>query len=76
MNRQMGLPAMQIIMEFEKKSEIMDLKEGMMNDVIDGIMAEENDKEESDEIMSQVLDEINIRLNQLVCYIILADLFS
>ncbi|CAB4390611.1 charged multivesicular body protein 2a [Rhizophagus irregularis] len=65
MNRQMNLPAMQKIMsEFEKESEIMDMKEDMMNDVIDDTMAEENDEEESDEIVNQVLDEIGISLDQ------------
>ena len=35
MNRQMKLPQIQQIMqEFEKQSEIMDMKEEMMNDVI------------------------------------------
>ena|SRR5437868_14751164 len=68
MNRQMNLPAMQKIMaEFEKESEIMDMKEDMMNDVIDDTMAEENDEEESDEIVNQVLDEIGISLDQSVC---------
>ncbi len=68
MNRQMNLPAMQKIMaEFEKESEIMDMKEDMMNDVIDDTMAEENDEEESDEIVNQVLDDIGISLDQSVC---------
>ncbi|KAF0457893.1 charged multivesicular body protein 2a [Gigaspora margarita] len=65
MNRQMNLPAMQkIMMEFEKESEIMDMKEEMMNDVIDDTMAEEEDEEESDVIVNQVLDEIGISLDQ------------
>ena len=35
MNRQMKLPEIQkIMMEFEKQSEIMDMKEEMMSDVI------------------------------------------
>ena len=35
MNRQMKLPEIQkIMMEFEKQTEIMDMKEEMMNDVI------------------------------------------
>src|SRR3954447_20324001 len=68
MNRQMNLPAMQkIMMEFEKESEIMDMKEDMMNDVIDDTMAEEDDEEETEEIVNQVLDEIGISLDQSVC---------
>ncbi|CAG8438161.1 571_t:CDS:2 [Ambispora leptoticha] len=36
MNRQMNLPAIQkIMMEFEKESELMDMKEDMMNDLVD-----------------------------------------
>ncbi|CAG8500353.1 5432_t:CDS:2 [Paraglomus brasilianum] len=65
MNRQMNLPQIQrIMMDFEKESEIMDMKEDMMNDVIDDVMDEEEDEEESDEIVNQVLDEIGISLNQ------------
>ena len=68
MNRQMNLPAMQKIMtEFEKESEIMDMKEDIMNDVIDDTMGEEDEEEESDEIVNQVLDEIGISLDQSVC---------
>ena len=33
-------------MEFEKQSEIMDMKEEMMNDAIDDAMGEEDDEEE------------------------------
>ena len=67
MNRQMNLPQIQrIMMDFEKESEIMDMKEDMMNDVIDDVMDEEEDEEESDDIVNQVLDEIGISLNQAV----------
>lgn len=34
------------MMEFEKQTEIMEMKEEMMNDVIDDTMGEENDEEE------------------------------
>jgi len=65
MNRTMNLPAIQnIMMEFEKESEIMDMKEEMMNDVIDDVMEEEEDAEETEEIVNKVLDEIGIDLNQ------------
>jgi len=65
MNRTMNLPAIQnIMMEYEKESEIMDMKEEMMNDVIDDVMEEEEDAEETEEIVNKVLDEIGIDLNQ------------
>ena len=55
MNRQMKLPEIQKIMqEFEKQSEIMDMKEEMMNDVMDDVMEGEDDEEEGDAIVSQV----------------------
>lgn len=46
-SRQLKLPQIQQIMqEFEKQSEIMDMKEEMMNDVIDDAMGDEDDEEE------------------------------
>ena len=55
MNKQMKLPEIQKIMqEFEKQSEIMDMKEEMMSDVIDDAMGEDEDEEEGDAIVSQV----------------------
>ncbi|KAF8931563.1 Charged multivesicular body protein 2A [Haplosporangium bisporale] len=65
MNRNMNLPQIQhIMMEFEKESEIMDMKEEMMSDTIDEAMEEEEDEEEQDAIVNQVLDEIGINLDE------------
>ena len=47
MNKQLKLPQIQKIMqEFEKQSEIMDMKEEMMSDAIDDAMGDEGDEEE------------------------------
>lgn len=63
MNRQLKLPQIQkIMMEFEKQSEIMDMKEEMMNDAIDDAMGDEDDEEESDAIVGQVLDELGLQM--------------
>merc|ERR1719385_578366 len=63
MNRQMKLPEIQKIMqEFENQSEIMDMKEEMMNDVIDDAMGDDDEEEESDAIVNQVLDDNGIAL--------------
>lgn len=44
---QLNLPQIQKIMqEFEKQSEIMDMKEEMMNDAIDDAMGDDEDEEE------------------------------
>merc|ERR1712107_779864 len=58
MNKQMKLPEIQKIMqEFEKQSEIMDMKE-----VMDDAMGDEGDEEETDAIVTQVLDELGLQL--------------
>ncbi|XP_780405.1 charged multivesicular body protein 2a [Strongylocentrotus purpuratus] len=63
MNTKMKLPQIQkIMMEFERESEIMDMKEEMMNDAIDDVMEGDDDEEESDVIVSQVLDELGLSL--------------
>lgn len=47
MNRQLNLPQIQrILQEFEKQSEIMDMKEEIMNDAIDDAMEGDDDEEE------------------------------
>lgn len=63
MNKQMKLPQIQKIMqEFEKQSEMMDMKEEMMEDAIDDAMGDADDEEESDAIVAQVLDELGLQL--------------
>ena len=43
----MNLPEIQkIMMEFEKQSEILDMKEEMMDDAIDDALGDENDEVE------------------------------
>ncbi|GLV37165.1 Vacuolar protein sorting 2 [Carabus blaptoides fortunei] len=64
MNRQLNMPQIQrILQEFEKQSEIMDMKEEMMNDAIDDAMEDDADEEETDAVVSQVLDELGLQLN-------------
>merc|ERR1711976_167368 len=67
MNKQMMMPEIQkIMMEFEKQSEIMDMKGEMMEDAIDDVMGDEDDEEESDAIVNQVLDELGLQLNDKI----------
>merc|ERR1719398_202744 len=67
MNKQMKLPEIQKIMqEFEKQSEIMDMKEEMMSDVIDDALGDEDDEEEGDAIVSQVLDELGLQMTDQI----------
>ncbi|KHJ89884.1 SNF7 family protein [Oesophagostomum dentatum] len=65
MNRQLNLPQIQkIMMEFEKQSEIMDMKEEIMGDAIDDALGDETDDAESEQIVNQVLDELGIQMGQ------------
>jgi len=68
MNRQINLPGLQqIMMEFERQSEFMDMKEESINDTMEEMYEDDNEEEETDDIINQVLDEIGINLNtQLV----------
>lgn len=63
MNKQLNMPQIQkILSEFEKQSEIMDMKEEMINDVMDDAMEDEGDEEETDAVVAQVLDELGLQL--------------
>lgn len=58
LNTRIKLPQLQkIMMEFERESEIMDLKEEMMEDTIDDAIGEGDDEEETEAIVGQVLGE-------------------
>lgn len=47
MNKKMNLPEIQkIMMEFEKQTEIMDMKEEMMDDAIDSALGDDDDEVE------------------------------
>jgi charged multivesicular body protein 2A len=64
MNRAMNLPQLQkIMMEFEKESAVMEMKEEMMTDTIDDALGEEGDEEESDQLVTKVLDELGIEMS-------------
>lgn len=55
MNRQLNLPQIQRIMsEFERQSEIMDMKEEMMDDAIDDALGETGEEEETEAVVQQV----------------------
>ena len=73
MNKQINLPQIsKIMMDFEQESEMMDMKEEMMNDAIDDVMEDGDEEEESDRIVNEVLDEIGISVNQSVSFIFTA----
>ncbi|KAM7254539.1 hypothetical protein ACFE04_003919 [Oxalis oulophora] len=65
MNRQMNLPSLQKIMrEFEMQNEKMELVSEVMGDAIDDALGDDEEEEETELLVSQVLDEIGIDINQ------------
>jgi len=65
MNQQLNLPQIQKIMtEFEKQSEIMDMKEEMMDDAVDDAMGEADDEQETEAVVQQILDELGIQMSE------------
>ncbi len=68
MNRQLNLPVLQNIMrEFERQNERMDMTTEVMGDAVDGAFEEEGEQDETDDLVNQVLDEIGCNLgSQLV----------
>uniref|UniRef100_A0A1I8GT85 Charged multivesicular body protein 2a n=1 Tax=Macrostomum lignano TaxID=282301 RepID=A0A1I8GT85_9PLAT len=63
MNQSMNLPQLQQIMaQFEKESEMMDMKEEVMSDAIDDAIGNTDDEEASDAVVTKVLDELGIEM--------------
>ncbi len=68
MNRKMQLPQIaKIMQQFEQESEILDMKQDMINDNFEEMG--EAEEEETDDLVAQVLDEIGIGVSQSVFYI-------
>ena len=65
LNKQVNLPQLQQVMrEFAKQSEQLDMKGEMMGDSIDDVMDDGEDEKESEMIVNQVLDEIGVTLGE------------
>lgn len=61
MNRQMNLPALQKMMvEFEKQSAMSEMKQEMVEDILDDVLGAEEEEDAADEMVNSVFDEIGI----------------
>lgn len=61
MNAQINAQAMQRIMrQYAKESDMMEFKQEMMDETIDGIMEEDGDEATQEELVNQILDEIGV----------------
>ena len=68
MNRTTNILAVQrILMEFERESSTMDMKDEMMNDAADEVLEDDGgigESEESESILKEVFDEIGVDVGQ------------
>ena len=61
MNSRLKLPELQkIMMDFERETEIMDLKEELISDTIDDAIGDEDEDEESEALVQKVFDELGL----------------
>ena len=61
MNRQMNLPSLQHLMkEFYKQSSMAEMKQEMVDDIMDDVLGVDQEEEAADEMVNQVFDEIGI----------------
>jgi charged multivesicular body protein 2A len=60
-NRQINLPQLQqILMDFERQTMAMDMKQDIMNDTMQSVQGGDDDEQESNDIIDAVMDEIGI----------------
>lgn len=63
MNRQVGLESVQrMLMQFEKESGLMEMKQEMMDDAVDGVTRQEDDDAREEEVINQIMDELSLGL--------------
>lgn len=61
MNQSMNLPAMQqVLMQFEMEHGKMEMTQEMMDDAMGDVLAADDEEEQTDEIISQVMDELGL----------------
>lgn len=60
-NRQMNLPALQkMMMEFEKQSAMAEMKQEMVEDILDDVLSADQEEQDADDMVNSVFDEIGI----------------
>jgi charged multivesicular body protein 2A len=65
MNKAVDVPAINKMMaEFERENAKSDMMQELMGDAIDDALADDNNEEEEDRIVSQVLDEIGVSFGE------------
>lgn len=63
MNKQCNLQSIQkMMMEYERQSELLGSKQEIMDDVMDDVLATEDEEMKTEELIDQVLDEIGVSI--------------
>lgn len=61
MNKQVNLPKInKILRDFERESEVLSMKQEVVDDAMDDAIADGDESEETEEIVNQVLDELGL----------------
>ncbi|KAL0213494.1 hypothetical protein RCL1_007120 [Eukaryota sp. TZLM3-RCL] len=64
MNQQLNLPALQrTMMEFERQNEMLESKNEMIDDTLDDVFAEDDEEEETEELVSAIFSQIGLQID-------------
>jgi charged multivesicular body protein 2A len=65
MNKTLNLPSIQkITSDFERLSETQNIKQDLFSETIDQVLSDDNENEDSSELVNKILDEIGLSLNE------------
>lgn len=64
MNKVLNLPSLQkITTDFERLSEMQSIKQELFEESIDGVLQNENEGSETEELVNKVFDEVGLNIN-------------
>jgi charged multivesicular body protein 2A len=65
MNKTLNLPSIQkITSDFERLSEMQNIKQDLFSETIDQVLSDDNEIDDSSELVNKILDEIGLSLNE------------
>lgn len=65
MNKSLNLPSIQkITSDFERLSEMQNIKQDLFSETIDQVLADDNEIDDSTELVNKILDEVGLSLNE------------
>jgi|SRR4051812_46490187 charged multivesicular body protein 2A len=65
MNKSLNLPSIQkITSDFERLSEMQNIKQDLFSETIDQVLADDNEVDDSAELVNKILDEVGLSLSE------------